>query len=80
MTVENAIKKLEKVTGQKVQKDGVFYSVVKNGERIQFIAGWSGNAQCISVCREHLQSDPMTDYFPQTYCDNISQAIRLAGF
>jgi hypothetical protein len=79
MTTLNAIKKLEKATGNKVSKNGNRYSIETEFDVIAFISQSTGNITCISVCRKGLESCLMTDYFPQTYCDNINQALRLAN-
>lgn len=79
MKALNAVKKLEKATGNKISKSGNRYSIETQNDIIAFIEQSSGNITCISICRKGLESDAMTDYFPQTYCDNISQALRFSN-
>jgi hypothetical protein len=79
MTITNAIKKLEKATGNKVTQKGIIYSVFTGFYVIEFLGQSNGNITCISICRKGLKSCSLIDYFPETYCDNISQALRLAN-
>lgn len=79
MKALNAIKKLEKATGNKISKNGNRYSIETQNDIIAFIEQSSGEIMCISICRKGLESCAMTDYFPQTYCDNISQALRFSN-
>lgn len=81
MKIINAIKKLEKA-GFKVSKDGSQHTGVKSG--LDYIIEFYQNGRedslaCINVRRPDDLSDAMTDYSAGTFCDNITQAIRLAS-
>ena len=80
MKVTNAIKKLEKA-GCKVINEGSRYSARRENDIVEFIqnGGGSDQAICIRIMSVNDQDDIMTDYFAGTYCDNLSQAIRLAS-
>ena len=79
MKVTNAIKKLEKA-GMKVTNNGKFYRAEYDGGRIEFI-DQMGSAICINSCSFNLekQRDSQTDYSPECYHDNITQAIRFVS-
>lgn len=80
MKLENAIKKLEKV-GMKVNYNGEqYFARAENGRReIRFRAnrGGSTSLTCIQVRGFDQMDDSQSDYFAGTWCDNLSQAIRL---
>ena len=76
MNVTNAIKKLNKA-GFEVVQNGNRYNAKANGQVIRFI-NQSDRVICINVRSENDHDDVMTDYSAGVYCDNISQAIRLA--
>ena len=85
MTTENAIKKVEKLTGVKPVKVHHLYQAIIGNEALEFHTqkGWGKTADeehitCISTRRKTEYSDSMTDYFPQTWHDNITQAINFA--
>jgi len=80
MKVTNAIKKLEKA-GFEVIKDAARYSARRKNDIIEFIqnGGGSDQAICIRIMSANDRDDMMTDYSAGTYCDNLSQAIRLAS-
>ena len=80
MKVTNAIKKLEKA-GFEVIKDAARYSARRKNDIIEFIqnGGGSDQAICIRIMSANDHDDMMTDYSAGTYCDNLSQAIRLAS-
>lgn len=78
MKIQNAVRKIEKHTGSDHLENGMFHTFKYNGEVIEIMAQ-KGNVSTISVKNENDESDPMTDYFPETYCDNVSQALRLIG-
>ena len=79
MTVQNAIKKLSKYG--KVQKDGTnMYFIQYKGYIVSFRCNGADTPETSIVC-EHTQryyekSDSMTDYFPGSYWDNLTQAIK----
>ena len=80
MKVQNAIKKLEKA-GFNVTKDGTRFSAQKNNDFVEFIqnGGGSETVICIRVRHVNDHDDSMSDYTAGVFCDNISQAIRLAA-
>lgn len=83
MTVANAIKKLEK-NGFKVTKQGEsrFYIAERPGSQnyIQFLTnGYTDDIATVDLRRYGNEDDPMRDYHAGTFCDNITQAIRLAN-
>lgn len=79
MTIQNAIKKLEK-SGFSVAFDGNRFSA--KGLRQYIVSfyrnGSSDQVTCIGVHKEGDECDSQTDYFPVIYCDNITRAIKLA--
>ena len=76
MQATNAIKKLTKA-GFQVSQNGNRYNATANGQVIRFI-GQLDRIICINVRSENDHDDAMTDYSAGVYCDNITQAIRLA--
>ena len=83
MTIQNAIKKLEKngfkVTSWPHRKD--IFTARKEGLRhyINFYQnGDSDNIYVIDLRTEGYEDDIMTDYHAGTFCDSITQAIRRA--
>jgi hypothetical protein len=76
MNAANAIKKLNKA-GFEVSQNGNRYNAKANGQVIRFIEQ-SERIICINVRSENDHDDAMTDYSAGVYCDNITQAIRLA--
>lgn len=82
MQIINAIKKLEK-NGFKVVKDetrGRNYIAGKVGNR-HFIEIYEqdGRVCLIDLRTKGYEDDIQSDYHAGTFCDNISQAIRLAN-
>ena len=73
----NAVKKLQK-EGFTVESNNGRYNAILEGSKevVEFI-DQNGEVICISSRRINDQPDAMTDYFPQTWHDNISQAIRF---
>lgn len=86
MTLKNAINKLQKLTNKKVQRNSQMFWLELNGNNIEFMANGKINEDdfsatditCIRVKRSNENDDPMTDYYPGIWCDNLSKAIRLA--
>ena len=77
MTITNAIKKVEKHTGVKVQNNGHEYYIVKNGEELSFIQnGCSDSAICFRTRSVNDKDDFMTDYCAGVFHDNVTKAIR----
>jgi hypothetical protein len=84
MTIENAIKKLQK-NGFKVTEDsnsGVynrdFKAVNPQHRKYLQISSQDGEVCLIDLRTPGYEDDSMTDYHAGTFCDNISQAILLA--
>lgn len=77
MTTTNAMKKLAKFGD--VEKSGRMYWVHNHNEVVSFL-DINGDTACINVRNQSDVSDSMTDYHAGVYCDNISQAIRVAGW
>ena len=79
MKLQNAINKLTKLS-LKVTKDGQFYSARTQRYVIEFSKnGHSDEITCIRVHSINDKDDFMSDYCAGTWCDNLSQAIRLAS-
>lgn len=78
MKIQNAIKKLEKIAPVTKNDNGVYTCKVGEKENVHFHEQ-DGRAICIHTMREGEKSDSMTDYFPMTWHDNISQAISFAS-
>ena len=77
MNFEKAVAKVEKMTGEKATVVSGKASLIYKGYRIEFFLNGTGpNATCYSTCRQDLQQDTMTDYFPQTFHDNITQCVK----
>lgn len=80
MKTTNAIKKLEKIAPVTKNENGLYTCAINERENLHF-HNQDGEAICIHTMRKNEQSCSMTDYFPMTWHDNISQAIRFAqGF
>lgn len=79
MKVTNAIKKLEKA-GFKVTNDDGNFSAKKGNEFIEFFQNGGGSEEvvCIRVRSANDHDDCMRDYCAGVFCNNITQAIRLA--
>jgi len=80
MKITNAIKKLEKA-GFEVINYGKKFSARRSNDIIEFHQNGGGSDQviCIRVRSANDHDDSMTDYSAGVFCDNISQAIRLAA-
>ena len=81
MTLTNAIKKVEKATGCKMQIEyGQTYSVSFNGQKLRFSKnGRSEYITCIHTARIGQEACTLTDYFPGVYHNNITQALKSIG-
>ena len=77
MKIENAIKKLSKLGNVEKNKNGQHWIKFNN----HVISFWvqDGNVHCINCRHENDINDTQSDYFAGIYCDNISEAIRLAN-
>jgi len=76
MKITNAIKKLEKIAPVTKNDNGLYTCKITDKENVHFY-GQDGDVICIHTMRANEQSDSMTDYFPQTWHDNITQAINF---
>lgn len=76
MQAVNAVKKLNKA-GFEVVQSGNRYNATLNGQVIRFIEQ-SDRIICINVRSANDHDDAMSDYSAGVFCDNITQAIRLA--
>ncbi len=83
MKTENAIKKLKKEGFEVKQSEHASnrYIAEKEGHRsfIEFITQ-NGSLIIIDLRRKGQDDDPCTDYHAGTFCDNLSQALRIGGF
>lgn len=77
MRTINAIKKLTKV-GFVVKQNGIFWSAEGNRRVISFIEQ-NDRIACINVRSHNDKDDICRDYTAGVFCDNLSQAIRLAN-
>lgn len=80
MKLKNAIKKLSKF-GEVKNQDGIYWAEDK-GQVVEFIINGriedDRNITCIRVRGAKDEDDIMTDYWGGVWCDNLSQAIRIA--
>lgn len=76
MQATNAVKKLNK-SGFTVTQSGNRYSAQAGRNVIEFHQQ-DGEIICIRVRSANDHDDVMSDYSAGTWCDNLSQAIRLA--
>lgn len=76
MKLSNAIKKISKLGT--VQNVGQEYSINLNGYKIAFSQnGRSDEITCIYTMAEGLECDSMTDYFPMTWHNTLTSAIKF---
>lgn len=77
MKLSNAIKKLSKHTEVKHLGNGI-YSGVIGSYTVEFMQNGGGDEiTCVSTCRLNDRPDSMTDYFPQIWHENLTQAINF---
>lgn len=76
MKIENAIKKLEKIAPVKKNDNGLYTCKANDKDKIHFYEQ-GGRVICIHTIHGDDTSDVMTDYFPQIWHDNITQAINF---
>ena len=80
MKLENAIKKLSKFG--KVQNQGALYFAKVNNSIVEFMRNGAIEADygitCIRTRSVRDNDDLMTDYFAGVWCDNLTQAIKMA--
>ncbi len=77
MQATNAVNKLTKA-GFAVTQSGNHYSAQAGRNVIEFYQQ-DGEIICIRVRSANDQDDVMSDYSAGVFCDNLSQAIRLAA-
>ena len=77
MQATNAIKKLNNA-GFSVTQSGNRYSA-KAGRNVIEFHQQDGEIICIRVRSANDHDDVMSDYSAGVFCDNLSQAIRLAN-
>lgn len=82
MTLENTIKKAEKLSGSKVTAKGQNFLVIYKGYRVEFSANGRMEPGCDACCFYTSKSvrtaeDSMTDYWSGTFHDNITQAFKF---
>lgn len=79
MTAANAIKKLTKA-GFEVTEKGIFITAKKDRNVIDLAKnGGSENIATIRVRSVCDHDDSRMDYSAGVFCDNVSQAIKLAN-
>ena len=82
MKLENALKKLQTL-GLTTQSIGNQYTTIVGKNIIEFRVGIFGdnlnNIGLIRVIGKDERDDFMHDYCAGVFCDNLSQAIRLAS-
>jgi len=77
MTIQNAIKKIEKMTGEKVEEVYGHYRIIKNGRELSFFKnGDSDLAVCFRTRGLKDLDDSMSDYSAGVFWDNVTQAIK----
>jgi hypothetical protein len=79
MLIQNAVKKLEKSGFTVRDTSSVTKQAVRNGTAIDMHVSREGKASCFRVRDIEEMDDVMTDYSAGVFCDNLSQAIRLAA-
>lgn len=79
MKTTNAIKKLEKA-GFRIEQEGRKISGWKGEYRVSFY-DQDGSITCIHTDCDYSRKtrDPMSDYYPETFHDNVTQAINFVG-
>jgi hypothetical protein len=77
MTIQAAIKKIEKSLNVKVEQNRNAFQAIFGNQTIQFYKnGSSEEITCIRTWRGEDKSDSMTDYTHGVFHDNITRAIR----
>jgi hypothetical protein len=76
MQLSNAIKKLDKANFE-ITQNGKRYSAKANRHIIDFIEQ-DGSVLCVKVRSENDMDDSLSDYSAGVWCDNLTQAIKLA--
>jgi hypothetical protein len=76
MTTINAIKKIEKVTGKKVEANGRFIKLDYNDKYSIVFMNQYGEATVIHLSNKKDPSNPMIDYSSDLFFDNLSQLFK----
>lgn len=78
MQTINAVKKLEKAGFVVHTEKGYKYTAKKGHNMITF---WNQDSSISCINAQHVDdaSDSQRDYFAGTYCDNLSQAIKISN-
>ena len=80
MKLENAIRKAKKATESEPIINHRHYRFEFKGKYVEFSRnGGTDEITCICTARIGQESDSMTDYFPQVFHDNLTQALRFIG-
>ena len=80
MKLQNAIRRAKKATGSEPIINHGFHRFEFNGEYVEFSRnGGTDEITCICTASIGQESDSMTDYFPQVFHDNLTQALRSIG-
>lgn len=78
MTLTNAIKKAEKITGQTPSIEGQFYIFYYKGHTISFAQnGRYDEATNFYTKRIGAKDELISDYFAGTFHENLSQAFKF---
>ncbi len=77
MQATNAINKLAKA-GFQIAQTGNRYRA-QTGRKIISFFEQSGRITCINVRSQDDVNDPCSDYSAGVYCNNLTQAIKLAS-
>lgn len=84
MKLTNAIKKAEKLSGNKAVKNGHYYFVNYKNHSIQFCANGREEegveATGFYTKKNGTEDDLMTDYFAGTFHDNITKCFKFIDY
>jgi hypothetical protein len=77
-TLTNSIKKAEKLTGSKMRIAGGFYCFDYKGYDLSFARnGNEDEATNFYTIKDGSRNDYQSDYFPGTFHDNVTQAVKF---
>ena len=79
MVIQSAIKKIKKGLDISIEKTdyGVYYGEYKNYIISFMNNGGQDNVTCISTRKKNDLPDSQSDYYPQCWHNNITQAIKF---
>ena len=78
MTIQNAIKKGEKITGEKVTITGSINFWNYKGYTVSFHKnGMYEDSCCFYTRKDGMEDDHYSDYFAGTFHDNLTQAFKF---